>query len=361
MAWAVLSTMNPSDRQLLSKLSRVALVALCTCLVLIQAPDAVAANQPNGKCPSLGKIITLNGTKYTCTKNGINQTWIKILKLTKEDSNLEALFNGIKIKMDSAQPNFKVSIYRDPKLNKSLWAKDSVVPIESALKLLQVLGVESEKEMKIYLSWGGEYRNLFLPDYCRYSAGGGACGQTGILFADFKWFATNWGYGGNEKPYKSDMDKFMIAANIPHEIGHYGQTEIAIAAGNTDYWKYAPPWLREGGGEYFKLITIAYDRKVTYKTLHDLYLSNAGDRCGTLPLSKMTEQDSKTDGCEYNKGLFAVEYLTLKAGRVDALFLMNTKTGTDTAQIFQEAYGFSLAEFNKEADAYYSKLLASLK
>lgn len=353
--------MNHSWRHFISSLSKVITVGLCTVIVLVQVPSAIAANQPNGKCPTLGKTVVTNGVKYTCVKNGANQTWSKVTKLNAEDAKLEVLFNEIKIKMDSAQPMFNVSINTDPKLNKSVWAKDSVSAIGSSLKLLQALGVESAKEMKIYLSWGGEYKDPFLPDYCRNPSGGGSCGQTGIMFADLKWFATNWGYGGVEKPYKSEMDKFSIGANIPHEIGHYGMAEIAMAASNNSYWMYLPPWLREGGAEYFKLITMAYERKVTYKSLHDLYLTNSGDRCGALPLSKMTDQDSKTDGCEYSKGLFAVEYLTLKVGKIDALLQMNKTVGTDTAKIFKDAYGFSLADFNKEADSYYAKLLASLK
>lgn len=353
--------MNHSWHQFILNISKVISVGLCSVILLIQAPIAVAAIQPNGKCPSLGKTVVMNGVKYTCVKNGANQVWSKNSKSNFDDLKLEALFNGIKIKMASAQPMFSVSINTDPKLSKSAWAKDSVSAIGSSLKLLQALKVESAKEIKIFLSWGGEYKDPFLPDYCRNPSGGGSCGQTGIMFADLKWFATNWGYGGVEKPYKSEMDKFSITANIPHEIGHYGMTEIAMAANNNSYWMYLPPWLREGGAEYFKLLTMAYEKNVTYKSLHDLYLTNSGDRCGSLPLSKMTEQDSKTDGCEYSKGLFAVEYLTLKVGKIDALFLMNKATGTDTAQIFKDAYGFSLVDFNKEADAYYAKLLGILK
>lgn len=182
-----------------------------------------------------------------------------------------------------------------------------------------------------------------------------------MIFADLKWFADNWGYGGAEKTYKSEMDKFTISANIPHEIGHFGQSEVAMAIGNADSWKYLPPWLREGGAEYFKFLSSAYDRKVTYKSLHDLYLLNGGNRCANILLAQMNEQDSKTDGCEYGKGLFATEYLVLKTGRVDAPLLMNTKIGTDTASIFKSAYGFSLSDFNREADAYYLKLISSKK
>jgi len=320
-----------------------------------------AADVPNGKCSTLGKTATIKGVKYLCSKSGKNQIWIKAVALSAEDAKLESLYSEVKLKMDKSDPKFDISINIDPQLSKSNWSKDSVASIGSATKLLQAMGVKTSTPMKIYISWGMEYLDKYLPDYCKFSAGGGSCGQTGIIFADLKWFATSWGYGGTEKPYKSEMDKFTISANLPHEMGHFGHSEVAMAIGNADYWKYIPPWLREGGAEYFKLLSSAYDRKVTYKSLHDLYLLNGGDRCTNISLSQMTEQDSKTDGCEYGKGLFATEYLVLKTGRADAPFLMNQKAGTDTATIFKSAYGFSLSDFNKEADAYYLKLISGKK
>ena len=320
-----------------------------------------AANVPNGKCPTLGKNATINGSKYICSKSGKNQIWIKVAVLSAEDVKLEALYDDIKLKMNKSDPKFEISINIDPQLSKSSWSNDSVASIDSATKLLQAMGVKTSTPMKIYISWGMKYLDKYLPDYCKFSAGGGSCGQTGIIFADLKWFATSWGYGGIEKPYKSEMDKFTISANLPHEMGHFGHSEVAMAIGNFDYWKYIPPWLREGGAEYFKLISTAYDRKATYKSLHDLYLLNGGDRCVNFSLAQMTEQDSKSDGCEYGKGLFATEYLVLKTGRADAPFLMNQKAGTDAATIFKSAYGFSLSDFNKEADSYYLKLISGKK
>jgi hypothetical protein len=337
------------------------LLTFSLCFTLSSLTFSNAADTPNGKCSTLGKTVLIKGVKYLCSKSGKNQIWIKAIVLSAEDAKLEALYNDIKLKMDRSDPKFDMSINIDPQLSKSSWSKDSVASIGSATKLLQAMGVKTSTPMKIYISWGMEYLDEYLPDYCKFSAGGGSCGQTGIIFADLKWFATSWGYGGTEKPYKSEMDKFTISANLPHEIAHFGHSEVAMAIGNSDYWKYIPPWLREGGAEYFKLLSTAYDRKVTYKSLHDLYLLNGGDRCTNISLSQMTEQDSKTDGCEYGKGLFATEYLVLKTGRADAPFLMNQKTGTDTATIFKSAYGFSLNDFNKEADTYYLKLISGKK
>lgn len=331
-------------------------------LSFILAPNSSAATAKAGDaCSKSGLVSIVKSVTYKCTKSGKKLIWVKVITETVENTKLESIYSEIKLKMDKADPKFDISVNIDPLLNKSTWSKDSVSSIGSATKLLQALGVSPTQQMKIYISWGPEYLDKLIPDYCKFSAGGGSCGQTGIIFADLKWFATSWGYGGIEKPYFSEMDKFTISANVPHEIGHFAQSEVALAISNTDYWKYIPPWLREGGAEYFKLLSSAYDRKVTYKSLHDLYLINGGDRCGNIALAQMTDQDSKTDGCEYGKGLFATEYLVLKTGRADAPLLMNTKIGSDTASIFKSAYGFSISDFNKEADAYYLKLLAGKK
>jgi hypothetical protein len=344
-------------------------VSISLTLALVSSPSALGANVANGKCPSAGRATTLGGTKYICTKSGKKLIWKKVktkpvaesANQSSEDSKLEAIFNGIAAKMDEASPKFDISINVDPLLSTSKWSNDSVSSIGSATKLLTAMGIEKGQPMKIYLSWGPEYKNQFVPDYCKFGGGGGSCGQTGILFADLKWFAESWGYGTQEAPYKSEMDQFTITANLPHEIAHYAQTEAALAVGNTDYWMYAPPWLREGGAEYFKLLSSAYDNKKTYKTLHDLYVRNGTERCSKFPLSKITPQDSNSDGCEYGKGLLAVEYLILKVGSPDALFMMHKTSGVDSASIFKKAYGFSLAEFEKEADEYFARVTAAKK
>jgi hypothetical protein len=336
-------------------------------LVLISGPSASAANLANGKCPSAGKKTTIAGVNYICTKSSKKLIWKKIsakpisksTSQSSEDLKLETIFNDLAAKMNQVEPKFDLSVNVDPLLSNSKWSKDSISSIGSATKLLKAMGIEKGQPIKIYLSWGPEYKNQFVPDYCKYGAGGGSCGQTGILFADLKWFAESWGYGTQEAPYKSEMDKFTITANLPHEIAHYAQTEAALAVANTDYWMYIPPWLREGGAEYFKLLSSAYDNKRTYKSLHDLYVRNGTEQCSKFPLSKITPQDSNSDGCEYGKGLLAVEYLVLKVGSPDALFMMQRTSGVDSASIFKKAFGFSLSEFEKEADDYFSLVTAA--
>lgn len=349
----------------LSTLEKACTIAFAVMLLLTQMSFSQAANVHNGSCPSLGKTATIGGVKFICMKSGKKQIWSKAPStpsMSVIDQKLESISDTIKIKMKSATSAVDLSLNVDPKLTNSQWSKDSIASIPSALKLLSALGVKPVNQMKVYISWGGGFKNQFTPTYCQSPSGGGLCGQTGIIFADLKWFADNWGYGGVEAPYKWEMDDFSIKANLPHEIGHYGQEESAAGVGNTDYWKYDPGWLREGVAEYFKLLSSAYDRNVSYKKLHDMYLKNSGSqRCAKYSLLDMSSDNFNSDGCEYSKGLYAAELLVSKTGRVESIFDMERTIGTDTASIFKKTYGFSLESFCKEVDAYFVQITANQK
>ena len=328
----------------------------------MQSFSSFAANKALGACPKLGKTATIEKVRFTCTKSGKKLIWTVTSGLAPIDQKLEMLSDSIKEKLISTKSNINLSLNVDPLLSTSQWSKDSISSISTANKLLTVLDIRQINEQKIYISWGGDYRNQFTPSYCNKPSGGGLCGHTGILFADLKWFADNWGYAGVEAPYKSEMDKFTITANLQHEIGHYGQEESAASAGNTDYWKYSPGWLREGVAEYFKLLTSAYDNKVSYKKLHDMYLKNSGSqRCTKYSLLEMSSENFNSGGCEYSKGLFAAELLVYKTGRVESIFEMEKTIGTDTAEIFQKAFGFSLANFCKEVDLYFAQITSNIR
>ena len=337
--------------------------------LLLPTTDALGANVPNGVCQKSGISTTIKGVKYTCVKSGKRLLWTSgsqnpsakssTPQLSDSDAQLEAIFEGVKAQVLSDKSMLDVSINTDPLLQNSQWAKDSITGIPTAGKLLNVLGVKPSKKLTVYISLGDQYKNQFIPDYCKFPSGGGSCGQTGITFADLKWFVTSWGYSSVETPYKWEMDRFIIAANIPHEIGHFGQAETGIAAGNGDYWKYEPAWLREGAAEYYKFLSYAIDNGLTYKHLHDLYLINGAARCVKIPISTFDTSDSQ--GCEYNKGVFAVEYLVLKFGSADAIYKMEKTQGADAASIFKKAYGISLSDFSKEADAYFENLISHVK
>lgn len=341
-----------------------AFAAFSLAISLTQISFSQAATSPNGKCPALGNSVSIGGTKYICVKVGKKQIWNKapITPTTSAtDAKLESIFNALKPKLDKATQQYDLTVKRDPLLENSLWTEDSVASISTATKLLQVLGVAASKKIQIFLSWGPEFANPNLPEYCRSLGPGGYCGQTGILFSNIKSFINSWGYGEVEKPYKSEMDKFINIGNVPHELGHFGQDATATEVQNADAWMYAPGWFREGGAEYFKFLAYAYDNKVTYKHLHDLYVASSAERCVKYPLLQMSKGNSNSDGCEYTKGLFAIEYLVLKTGNPNAIFAMYKTIGGDTASIFKKTYGFTLEDFSNEVDLYFSSVITTRK
>lgn len=346
------------------------LIAIFLALSFLQTNFAWGKDISGTKCPIAGKTTLNSGFTYTCAQKGKNKIWAKIsvpniknestdISNTGQDNlKLESFFNALKAQMDKAEPKYELNINVDPQLSNSQWSKDSISSIESALKIWKVLGVSPSQKTDIYISWGTEYLAPYLPSSCIGKSGGGACGPNS-LFADLKWFATNWGYGGVEKSYKSEMDKVTINANVPHELAHIAQSNLPGASAYPDNWKFRPAWLREGEAEYFKLLSYAYSSGTTYKYLHNLYASNIGKSCLNVPLADLTGQGSYSNGCEYSKGLFAAEYLALKYGSIKSLFLFSSANGNNAETIFKNAYGFNLSDFEKEADAYFEKVMST--
>jgi hypothetical protein len=75
----------------------------------------------------------------------------------------------------------------------------------------------------------------------------------------------------------------------------------------------------------------------------------------------MSKGNSNSDGCEYTKGLFAIEYLVIKTGNPNAIFAMYKTIGGDTASIFKKTYGFTLEDFSNEVDLYFSSVITTRK
>jgi len=383
---------QPSHRPL-----RILLASLLVLTLASQMSTSSAVNKASGICPKAGKIVTIKSFKYICQKSGKKLIWVKkvtpkpsattIVKASPTNTPtpeptttpeqeptstpapttlpqvllIEDLLMPISAKLQAADFSALTDlaqIHIDPLLADSQWSKDSVASLTMALRILKVLGVTPTNKLNIYISWGPDYRNQFTPDFCHSNSGGGSCGG-GIIYADLLWFANNWGYGGVEKNYSDEMSKFGITANIPHEMGHVAQEESALAATNSDYWKYEPAWLREGGAEFFKVLSYSYYNKLSYKEIHDLYARNADTGCLSVPLSQMTGQGSYSHACEYTKGYFAAEYLVWKMASIDSLFQMVRTPGTDTASIFKAVYGFDESAFEKDADAYFAQVISS--
>ena len=341
---------------------------LVSLLAISNSQSAYSATAKAGAiCSKSGALATVNKIKYQCTKTGKKLIWVKVPMAaasptpTKTDSpsaevlKVQQLITQLSTKISRTDSPIQVTLLIDPKLSKSKWSADSVASIKMALKVLTALDLKPANQLKLVISQGPEFRDMHTPESCHWDSGGGSCGQ-GIMFADLAWFAKSLGYSSGESSYLSEMDKFTITANVPHEIGHVAQDAVAATNNNFNYWKLNPAWLREGSAEIFKLITYSIDNQIAYIRLHDLYASHLWYGCKDFSLSKLNGQGSYEYGCEYAKGLFATELLISKVGSFDALMNFYKIEGDSTPEIFKKAYKLDLATFEAEADAYFLKV-----
>ena len=250
-----------------------------------------------------------------------------------------------------------INIKIDPKITNSLWTKNSIATISSADQILDGFGLHLVDPLNLYISWGPEFRNKYTPVSCHYDAGGGSCGN-GDIWADLQWFAGKGSAISAAESTPDALSQLGIAANIPHELAHEAQQLSGKTAGNPDYWKIQPAWYREGSAEFFKLLAYSKATGKSYESLHSIYAASVGKFCSSVHLSDLTSQGSYSNGCEYSKGIFAVEYLMSKTGNIKLLFTPETKMGGDFSQVFAESYGLNLSQFSAEVDSYFDRVVS---
>jgi hypothetical protein len=244
-----------------------------------------------------------------------------------------------------------VTVEVDPALKGTGWAMDTTSNLTTALKLLAYLGFKSPDSLRAYISWGTDFRNQYIPSTCQYNAGGGSCGG-GIMFADVKWFIDQWNWiDPSRSKYPDASTKVDVTANLPHEIGHVLQESSLRSSGLIDQG-LEPAWLREGGAEFFKILTYSIQNNISYSTLRTQHL-RYWKQCKGVKLASLTGNGSYNNGCEYTDGFVAVEYLIWKRHSLDPLYRFQQTPGGSQGKIFQGAFGADQVAFQKEADSYF--------
>jgi hypothetical protein len=263
---------------------------------------------------------------------------------------IDQLIQSIKTEV-RGQAAESLTVTVDPILKGAGWAKDSTANLDTALKLLHYFGFTSTQPLNAYISWGPGFRNKFTPISCHGNSGGGSCGN-GIMFADIKWFTDSWGFTDPSKSqYPDALAKISVAANLPHEIGHVLQESAGEKSG-THPESMNPMWLREGTAEFYKLITYSIQNNIPYSTARMQYLKY-WKYCKDIKLQTLTSQGSSSNGCEYTRGLVAVEYLVWKKKSLNSLFAFQLASGSTQAERFQNAFKFSQVKYQIEADKYF--------
>lgn len=235
------------------------------------------------------------------------------------------------------------------------WANDSTRTVNSALRLTTALGYPLTEDQHVIVAWDADWAIAQLPDDDRLiclpwirGSMGGYCGL-GYHVAQFEAFAESWGYDDMSK-YQSSAQALSMAANIPHEIGHGVQQVVADA--NPDHSnQLVPAWLREGGPEIFKVLAYGRNTGLPYTRARSPIVG-MNPRCARIPLTELSGTGTSKSFCEYDKGMFAVEYLIAKTGRITAPFEFYAASGNTTAEVFRDAYGLDLDAFLVEAERY---------
>jgi hypothetical protein len=278
--------------------------------------------------------------------------------LTPQMKYLEQLISSIKPGVLASEYD-KVTVSVDPILKGSGWAKDSTSNLTTSLKLMRYLGYSSSYPLKVYISSGPAFRNKYIPSYCDTSGGGGYC-WPGNLFADTKWWTDMWRVDDETKSkYPDETSKLSYIANLPHEMGHVLQ-ESANYGTDVQSKVLQPPWLREGGADFFKLATYSIQNDIPYSTLRTQVLKY-WENCKGVKLGTLTGEGSSESNCEYTNGVVAVEYLIWKTQSLDSLFTFVKTPGANQAEIFQNAFGLDQSSFQIEADQYFVSSTANIR
>ena len=254
-----------------------------------------------------------------------------------------------------ALPPIQVTHFVQDSVAGTRWATDSLRTIDAALRLSTGLGAPLPEDQRVILAWDADWAISQLPDDDRIhclswirGVMGAHCGL-GYNVAQFEAFAKSWGYRDMNR-YQTKEQALIMAANIPHELGHAVQDAVARDNAGHD-WRLVPAWLREGGPEVFKVVAYAHAQKVPY-TKARAHSGVLNPRCASVSLAELSGQGSTSTYCEYGKGMLAVEYLIAKTGRLTAPFEFFAASGATTAEVFTNAYGLDLKEFITQADAY---------
>ena len=342
------------------KTSRLSILTflLISCL-LLQTTPAQASISTGDKCTKAGRLQQVKFMTYACTKVQGTLVW-RPRENAKEIASSPVIkyFNSEFKKFRTKIPNTDVSnlytLETEESTKSYLWTKDSINSISTSINLISALGVVPTSSIKFVNFWNAEWARPLLPDWCFIGSGGGACGNQNA-YTNLKWFADSGNHSNtNPNVYQDETQKFLITANLPHEIGHIAQGTLREMQGDLEAYRNDQAWYREGGAELTKVFWYAHTNNVTYSFARNLYIKNMDIRCKSVSLTALSSSGSTERGCEYNVGFLALEYLLWKIKDIKALYrnYANLNSRTTFGETFEVTYGLDFKKFVEEADKY---------
>lgn len=338
---------------------RLSLLVFTATLLFPITAEAKTVAMTNAACSKLGTLEQVRFLRYTCARFEGRLVWRPVedsaeLKASPQLTFLNAEFNKLRKMLDSTPEftNYKLNI--EPSIENQLWTKDLKLSLNVGFKLMSIFAPPPPKEITANIYWNSEWLKGKIPGWCRPSGAGVACGHEAVT-AQTKWFAESRNhFNTNPNQYQDETQRYLVYAHLPHEAHHIAQNLSYTYLGDPNVYNVEPAWLREGAANFLGVMAYAYQYKTSYSFARNLNVKNIGSRCDSFSLSKLGNNPQDTQGCEYNNGTIAAEYLVWKTKDLKSLLWFYLKglkdDGTDTA--FEKAYGFSLASFIKEADKY---------
>ena len=306
---------------------RLLVPATALLLSIFPLSSAEAAVTAGASCKKSGQVVVVKGAQFKCVKKGKKLIWSKFTQSTKatpkptptptptkfvpdEALIVQTLFE--EIWKSSVTSKTKVKIEIEPARKDSDWARQQADLTNVSLELLAKMGFDIKTDSIVYIGWGFDWLNNYMPRYswC-YNAtwsGGGSCGE-GILFLNLKNTADWIRSGDKEIPFPSKQVQFVATSVMIHELAHQAQRDFAESNGKTV--SFYPAWIREGVGELLKIAGYAKYHGISYIEARDLYLYTDAtfQGCGDAKILEMLMSNNHPRNCNYTAGMLAAEYL----------------------------------------------------
>lgn len=356
---------------------RLLIPAIAVLLSLFPLSSAEAAVTAGASCKTAGQVIFVKGAQFKCLKKGKKLTWIKFTvrtpatpkpsptpsaspiaapspttnPLKRPDVPSEALV--VQALLDEVwkrdvKSKTKYSVVIEPARANSVWAKEQSELIDLSLEFLTKLGFEIKTESTIYIGWGFDWLNNYVPrnSWC-YNAtwsGGGSCGE-GILFLNLKHTAEWIRSGDIEVPFPTPVVRFVATSVTTHELAHQAQRDYS--EGNSKTVSFYPSWIREGSPELLKIAVYAKYYGLTYTEVRDLYLYHGAmfTGCGNAKLTDLLMSGNDERRCNSVGGFLASEYLVATSKDIRSTFTFASSKIAGQGPNFNNQTGISVETY----------------
>jgi hypothetical protein len=391
---------------------RLLVPAIALLLSLIPLTSAEAAVTAGASCKTSGQIVIVKGAQFKCVKKGKKLIWSKFKERTQSAPTPTPSASSAPIPSTSPSPTpsatpsptatpsltqvskpsdspstspsptanplkrpdipsqalvvqalldevwkrdmkskTKYRVVIEPARANSVWAKEQSELIDLSLEFLAKLGFDIKTESTIYIGWGFNWLNNYVPrnSWC-YNAtwsGGGSCGE-GILFLNLKHTAEWIRSGDEEVPFPTPVVRFVATSVTTHELAHQAQRDYSESNGKTV--SFYPSWIREGSPELLKIAVYAKYYGLTYTEVRDLYLYHGAmfTGCGNAKLMDLLMSDNDERRCNSVGGFLASEYLIATTKNVQSTFTFaSSKIAGQGPRFDQERKGISNETYQK--------------